>query len=119
MLKRPLPKRVGLDWFKLTCGHHITISPSVTPPAVGDEYWCPRHYSLSTVMKKLSRAQQYIAHCDSCRFSRNYGAAKLTAGLAATKHAQRHPGHSVTVLDGNGKVMQTSKHRPPAETLDF
>lgn len=120
-MTRPLPKRVGLDWFELACGHHITIGPSVAVPAIGDDYWCRQHCDMSIVSRRLLRSQQFISHCeaDSCRFSRNYGVAKLTAELAATKHAQKHPGHRVVVIDGNGKVIQASEHQEVPDTLDF
>lgn len=112
-----VPKHLGVDWVQLACDQYVKLGRSVTIPKQGDDYWCRKHNHLTTVTRVLDRADQYIVTCDERDYSRNYGASKLGAQLACTRHSQKHPGHHVTLRDGNGKVIQESSRAARQESL--
>jgi hypothetical protein len=116
-MSEAVPKHLGVDWVQLSCDHYVKLGRSVTRPEKGDEYWCIKHNKFSTVTRILDRADQYIMTCDhGCR-GRNWGASKLNAQLACTRHSQKHPGHLVTLRDGNGRVIQESSRASAQESL--
>lgn len=111
------PQHVGRKWLRLTCNHHVTLNRSVTLPEVGDEYWCRMHVAYSTVAAIIPPEEQNVVFCESCPYTRNHGTAKLAAARGATQHAQKKPGHVVTVRDANGEVKQTSTREATQESL--
>lgn len=81
---------------------HTTIFSS-SPPKIGELIWCRRctEYQRVTVAPP-----EYRVRCRSCRLSRPFGRAKLTAEVFAAKHHTRNPAHTVALYDGQDVVQE-------------
>lgn len=104
--------RANLTWVRLTCPRRHTQLYTIKgkAPEEGEELWCPRCNCFAHVSEVVSKKELRLNKClaPDCKYARNFGTANAAAKLSATKHAAKHPGHEVTVSDGNDKVLQTS-----------
>lgn len=79
----------------LSCGH--ARSYRVPAPVIGDEVFCVRCDGMATVE---SAPDEWRVRCRDCPLGRMFGASKLTAEMAATRHWNKHRTHVVDVLNG-------------------
>lgn len=69
-------------------------------PRIGQQYYCTLHKSASTITQLVA---EYRARCRRCKFSKPFGAARVTALTRASAHARR-TGHEVDVWQGEELV---------------
>lgn len=106
--------RVKLNYVALlSCGHGKQSYVNFR-----DETYC---LTCQRMVKVNSKYAVYRVRCVSCTYSRQFGAGRLKAQLAADKHARAHPGHHLRVYAGarllEDRVPQTQAQleteRPP------
>lgn len=79
------------------CKHRREFPAKNNPPAVGDILYCLQCRDSVKVTKHL---EEYRVRCSDCRYSRPFGANRLQAEIAASKHHNRYPYHEVTMWLG-------------------
>lgn len=97
----------------LTCLHTFTYEPPI--PRMGDEIYCRRCWKVCRV-KTVQASYQVRCQHPGCRYSRNFGLARVTAGVKAAAHVQSHPGH-IVVVKWNGGIIETMGRTVP-DTFD-
>jgi DNA-directed RNA polymerase subunit RPC12/RpoP len=88
------------------CGH--TTYYQYPYPKVREMLWCIR--CRKEVRVTLSEFE-YKIRCQSCRYSRPFGRARVNAEIAASKHRMRHPTHVVHLYNG-GEFLRSFPARP-------
>lgn len=116
-----IPARMNLTYVRLNCSLHHVVSYTLSgEPTIGEELWDTRCGKLSQIASLVPASDLRLVKCvEGCNYSRSHGTADLKARRNATSHAQRHPGHLVTVCDGDGKVLQESRRDEALPGLDF
>ena len=82
--------------------HHTRIFPNPFPK-LGDLLWCIRCQKEVRVTRS---ANEWRIRCQTCIYSRPFGAAKLNAEVSAAKHRMKNPSHVVRIYNGNEFVRQ-------------
>lgn len=97
--------------YRLTCGHDIMLDrPVMKKERVRCEVWpCGGMYRTVDFVHG-----EYRIKCEDCKFGRRFGRAKVTAGVAASKHAIRHV-HRVRVWSQGPDSECDVRHIPRQE----
>lgn len=95
----------------LECGHKRLFPSPV--PKVGDILWCPQCVKEQPV---LHAPDEWRVVCEGCRYSRPFGAARVSAEVSAAKHRMKHNSHSVRIYNGNKHVRTFGKLCDPIVT---
>lgn len=80
----------------LSCDHTRNYKAKACPPP-GHEAWCFKCQRYSIVMHHVL---DFAVKCATCRYTRNFGAARLNAEIGATRHHRRYSHHVVNVFKG-------------------
>lgn len=80
------------------CRHRREFSAGGHVPPVGENMYCLTCRRETVVIKHLD---EYRVRCSDCRYSRPFGANRLQAEIAASKHHNRFPYHEVTMWKGH------------------
>ena len=99
MTQKTIPDRNSLIQFSCK---HTRVFPNPAP-RLGDTLWCPKCRAEVTVEHA---PDEWRIRCVDCIYARAYGAAKINAEIAASKHRMRKTGHTVRLYNGN-KLMRT------------
>lgn len=94
------PKRLSDGRFVITysCMCHAYVRMGMIKPATSELIWCTKHRRGVSVYSVVG---SWWYKCLTCHYSRDYGIAPVTAGVKATKHAAKYPGHDVAVYCGD------------------
>jgi hypothetical protein len=106
MSQFPVTLRVGLE-----CGHERDFT--FHAPRVGEFVTCMRCQRMERVVTH-PQENVWSVKCRGCTFGRSFGAAKISAQLAADAHCRLHPAHRLYVLHG-GRVVE--RREPQSDTL--
>ncbi len=87
--------------IEFACKHRREFPAKGNIPAVGEAMYCLRCRAETRVIKQL---EEYRVRCSDCRYSRPFGAAKIRAEIAASKHHNRFPYHEVNLWLGTRTV---------------
>lgn len=79
------------------CKHRREFEAKGNIPPVGEVMICLRCRRETKVVKHL---EEYRVRCSDCTYSRPFGASRLQAEIAASKHHNRFPYHQVTLWKG-------------------
>jgi transcription elongation factor Elf1 len=111
---------------EFACRHRREFSVKSNVPPLGEHMICLRCRRETTVIKHL---EEYRVRCSDCLYSRPFGANRLQAEIAASKHHNRYPYHEVTMWKGTHKahtwernqqqLFAKSLPRKPVDTLDL
>lgn len=84
--------------LEMECKHTVHFHTPL--PKTGERLWCIRCRDFKMITGGLPGA--WRIKCQSCKHSREFGRAKLTAEVAATKHRRQkwNAGHVVHLLNG-------------------
>lgn len=98
----------------LDCPYRHSVEFVVSPPKIGETVWCLRCQEY----RKVTHAPaEYRIRCRSCRYSRTFGRAKITAEMKAASHRSRNPSHTVVMYDGR-EVVHTFAPAPTSSLFD-
>lgn len=87
----------------LECGNKLWFE--VAPPVKGTEVWCRKHQKMEKVEKRF-QGVTYRVKCNTCRYGRNFGSARLTAERAMVRHRTKSKmHHEVVLMDGSHNVL--------------
>lgn len=81
----------------LSCNHTRSYEKKKAPQAA-EQVWCFKCQRHSIVMHLVL---DFCVKCATCRYTRNFGAARLNAEIGATRHHRRFPHHVVNVYKGD------------------
>jgi hypothetical protein len=84
----------------LECGHTVVWRGGVVPRGLPDTMqcgWCVDRLTNDPVGVKVHAVEcrEWWVRCQSCRYSRWFGASKLDADSASGRHTVAHPTHVV------------------------
>ena len=109
-----------------SCRHRREFPVKGNIPALGEKVWCPRCTRESSVIKHL---EEFRVRCSNCPYSRAFGANRLQAEIAASKHHNKLPWHEVTLWFGSKKdhiwpkndqhLFAKALPRTPVDTVDL
>lgn len=83
------------------CKHQREFEAKGNIPAVGDTMICLR---CRHAVKVTKHREEYRVRCSDCTYSRPFGASRLQAEIAASKHHNRFPYHEVKLWLGAQSV---------------
>jgi len=96
----------------LSCLHTaVFIAP---PPRIGERVYCMR---CGAYRDAVEAPHDYTVKCESCRYERGCGNARITAETAAVHHTHRKPGHRVRLVDGD-RVVDVYRQEPLPANVD-
>lgn len=95
-----------------TCQHYREFTER-NAPSPGDELFCLK---CDKLVRAVSIVDEYRVRCCSgrCKYSSNFGQAKLRSEIAASKHHRKFPKHEVKLFKGSELV-----HTWPAQSSDL
>lgn len=98
----------------LSCLHTLQFQKPIPRP--GELVWCKL---CDQYKKSVVPPESYRVECRDCTRAptKDYGRAVITAELAADKHAGKHPGHRVKVMNGP-HVVSERMHAEDNSLLD-
>ena len=123
MANTPFERYIVVEF---ACRHRREFTVKHNVPAIGESLYCLRCRRDTTVVKHL---KEYRIRCSDCRYSRPFGANRLQAEIAASKHHNRFPNHLVTMWEGVDKAHEWARNdqklftknlpRKAVDTLDL
>lgn len=101
-------------WYIVTysCMCHAYVRPGQINDATNPQTHCGRHRRMVSV-KHIVPSWWYS--CYTCKLSRVYGVAPVYTHQKAAAHAEKFPGHKVTVYCGDRKIYD---HRLVTVSMD-
>jgi len=101
---------------RLECGNVLHFE--IAPPVKGTEVWCRKHQKMEKVAEQF-KGKTYRIKCNTCRYGRNMGSARLSAETAMVRHrAKRGMHHEMVLMDASHKVLWELKANQ-VETLEL
>lgn len=93
-----------------SCRHYREFTER-NAPTIGDELLCVK---CDKLVRVIAMVEEYRVRCSSgrCKYSANFGQAKLRSEIAASKHHRKFPKHEVKLFKGSELV-----HTWPASPL--